>query len=715
MMSRFLPAVLLCSVLLIPAVAADPLGKVLDQENQANGVSRKALPPVDDLTYLRRVTIDLIGRIPTSEEIRQYESLSPSTRQQKTVERLLADERFADRWTIFFADMLRLRSNAEGGGASIAFIHRALRDGMGWDEMSRRMIAASGKAGATPELGYILGDNVDPMALAGSTAQVFLGVRVACAQCHDHPFDVWKRKDFYGLAAYFGKTRRVQSQFTNTVYTTEADQTTVLWPPEGVDDGAERKPMVPAFPFELDKADRPSRPIARLGALRRKQAQLAAAKTKQNRKGDAGLEALLAAAGTKADRRTSGKNADDLGVANEAKRDARNLKIAQARYRASKLRSDLAAMITSPRNRLFSQSFVNRVWGELMGRGFVEPVDNFSQENRASHPRTMDFLADEFIAGGFELKGLVRTIVNSTPYRRHHAVDVEGPVRIELETAFLATPMRRMMGEVLYDSVVTAGHLFDIKHEKGKNLKVVWSRSRVAKQPADGSGSAVKSQLLADVTGGKKAMKKPAMKNRKGPSPYDVEQAIELDFDALLAESKTDGVKIERMKVMSKEEIEAMRMQQQAASSRPDVEYFDRFIRSVFDDNPRFSTSMRMASPAAPEHFLRIFGQPSRATLDEKRDHTPSMRQALMLLNGRLTHEASRVGELEPIHKLLAGDTPRLAAAIRLAYREILTRNPTTTEIADAKEIITGGGSPLVGMADLRWVILNSNEFRFLP
>ena len=166
---------------------------------------------------------------------------------------------------------------------------------------------------------------------------------------------------------------------------------------------------------------------------------------------------------------------------------------------------------------------------------------------------------------------------------------------------------------------------------------------------------------------------------------------------------------------MSKEEIEAMRMQQQAANNRPDVEYFDRFIRSVFDDNPRFSTSMRMASPAAPEHFLRIFGQPSRATLDEKRDHTPSMRQALMLLNGRLTHEASRVGELEPIHKLLTGDTPRLEAAIRLAYREILTRNPTATEIAEAQEVISGAGSPLNGMADLRWVILNSNEFRFLP
>jgi len=715
-MLRFLPAALLCSFVCVStASSADPLGRVLSGENQANGVARKALPGIDDLTYLRRVTIDLVGRIPTSEEIAEYEKLPVATRRTEAVERLLESERFADRWTIFFSDMLRLRSNAEGGGASIAFVHRALRDGMGWDQMARRMIAASGKAGATPELGYILGDNVDPMALAGSTAQVFLGVRVACAQCHDHPFDVWTRKDFYGLAAYFGKTRRVQSQFTNTVYTTEADQTTVLWPPEGVEDGGERKPMIPAFPFQLDKTDRPSRPIARFNALRKRQAALLAAKSARPQPGgDADLEKLLAAADDKAKARTRpGGQKNTLGVAEEAKRDASKLKISQARYRASKLRADLAAMVTNPRNRLFAQSFVNRVWGELMGRGFVEPVDNFSAENPASHPRTMDFLADEFIANGYELKSLVKLIVNSEPYQRQHAVGVEDPVRIELESAFLATPMRRMISEVLYDSVVTAGHLFDVKHEKGKNLKVVWTRSRVAK-PREGAPSAqVKPQLLADA-GGKKAMKKPGMKKGKGPSPYDVEQAIELDFDALLTESKEE-VKIDRMQVMSKEEIEAMRMQQQAANRRPDVEYFDRFIRSVFDDNPRFSTSMRMASPAAPEHFLRIFGQPSRVTLDEKRDHTPSMRQALMLLNGRLTHEASRVGELEPIHKLLVGPRADVDAAIRVAYREILTRNPTSTELAEAREIVTGSESPLAGMADLRWVMLNSNEFRFLP
>ncbi|MFP6769122.1 MAG: DUF1549 and DUF1553 domain-containing protein [Planctomycetaceae bacterium] len=713
-MMRSLLTVLLASVLLTPATAADPLGKVLDAENKAKGITRAALPVITELSYLRRVTLDLVGRIPTVEEMGQFEALPATSRREKTVERLLADQRFADRWTIFFADLLRLRSNAEGGGASIAFIHRALRDRMPWDEMARRMISASGKAGATPELGFILGDNADPMALAGAAAQVFMGVRVACAQCHDHPFDVWTRKDFYGLAAFFGKTRRVQSQFTNTVYTTEAAQTSVLWPPEGVgEEGASRKPMVPLFPFGLDKGDRSSRPVARLQALRKRQATLAAvAAGRKQANSDAALEALLAAAGSKANSRSAGKKQDTLDVAGEAKRDARKLKIAQARYRASKLRVELARQITDPRNRLFAQSFVNRVWGELMGRGIVEPVDNFAKSNPASHPATLDFLADEFIASGYDIRTVLRLVVNSQPYRRQHAIAVADSERIELESAFLATPMRRMLSEVLFDSIVAAGHLFDVKHEKGKNLKIVWQRTRIVKTPAGDQPPAVEPRPLAAAGKSVAKMKKPA----KLPvgSPYDVESAIELDFDALLSESKEE-VRIERMKVMSKEEIEAMRMEQEAAQRRPDVKFFDRFIRTTFDDNPRFTSSMRTASPAAPEHFLRIFGQPSRVTLDEKRDFTPSMRQALMLLNGRLTHEASRVGELEPVYPLLAGKVRDVPAAVRLAYREILTRLPTSSELAEATELIKSSKTLLGGMADLRWVMLNSNEFRFLP
>src|SRR5262249_25163043 len=126
-------------------------------------------------------------------------------------------------------------------------------------------------------------------------------------------------------------------------------------------------------------------------------------------------------------------------------------------------------------------------------------------------------------------------------------------------------------------------------------------------------------------------------------------------------------------------------------------------------------SSMRMASPAPVGHFLRVFGQTDRASLDDRRDNSPSMRQALMMLNGQLTNQAARVGALEPMHKLLSGTTPDLEAAIKLAYREALTREPTAEEIADAKAIIAGAKTALDGMADLRWALLNSNEFRYLP
>src|SRR5205085_6796413 len=139
----------------------------------------------------------------------------------------------------------------------------------------------------TPEVGFILGDEADPMALASATSQVFLGVRMACAQCHDHPFDVWKRKQFYDLAAFFGKTRRQETRIKMRllgVYLTEVEQTSILWPPEEKAKGKPRAAVKATFPFDLDKADGPNKHIARLTAMREK--LLAEAKARANSKKD---------------------------------------------------------------------------------------------------------------------------------------------------------------------------------------------------------------------------------------------------------------------------------------------------------------------------------------------------------------------------------------------------------------------------------------------
>ena len=247
-------------------ISAKSIDDALTQENEIRGITHSAEPPVSDLAFIRRISLDLIGRIPSQEEVDEFLAWPESERRTRMIDKRMADERFVDRWTTFYADLLRLRSNAEGGSAAIAYVHRSLSENVPYDELCRQLISKNGKAGAVPEVGFILGDGADPMAMAGVTAQVFLGVRVACAQCHDHPFDVWKRRDFYELAAYYGKTRRVENQFTRTIYTTEAGESLILWPPEGVGKMEDRKPITPRFPFELLPEDHSS--VVRLNARR---------------------------------------------------------------------------------------------------------------------------------------------------------------------------------------------------------------------------------------------------------------------------------------------------------------------------------------------------------------------------------------------------------------------------------------------------------------
>ena len=397
----------------------------------------------------------------------------------------------------------------------------------------------------------------------------------------------------------------------------------------------------------------------------------------------------------------------------EAKRDARNLKVSSGMSGSSELRTELARLVTDPKNRFFSRAFVNRVWAQLVGRGFVEPIDDFRDDNPPSHPKTLDYLADEFVANGYHVKTLIRMIVTSVPYQRSHAIGVDELTQTELETAFMATPMRRMISEVIYDSIVTAGHLFEPKHAAGMNLKTVWQQSRIAKAPREGAtvDSPTPIAQLATTTS---AAAMPERKSPESPS-YDLESAIEIDFDAVLNERKEGTVMLDRMRVMSKEELEAERMQEQMQQQRLNVEFIDRFVRTTIDDNPQFGSSFRMASPAAPEHFLRVFGQTDRTQLGNHRDGSPSMRQALMMLNGRLTNEAARVGEHEPIHALVVGEKANARLAIQLAYREILTRHPSGSEFKVAAEIVADADSASDGIADLRWILLNCNEFRFLP
>jgi hypothetical protein len=263
---------------------------------------------------------------------------------------------------------------------------------------------------------------------------------------------------------------------------------------------------------------------------------------------------------------------------------------------------------------------------------------------------------------------------------------------------------------VLYDSIVIAGHLSSYKWPAGANIRTYTERVRVADGIVEGSGPAAAAN--ADPAMDPNTMAMPA---RGG---YSLEAQIALNFDDLLkSELRKD---LAMMKQMADTDLEAEKRRRELAASQPPptgprMKYKYIQVERKVDDNPRFGSTMRMATPAPPAHFLRVFGQPGRESLGEFRDNTPSMRQQLMMLNGKAIHEASRVGPMEPMWKHLGGDRQNIDKAIDLAYLEIYTRLPSADERVMAQEIIGTGKPALDGMADLRWALLNSNEFRYLP
>ena len=707
MMRSTLSACLLVSLVFTSSLAANGVDQTLAKENATKGVTDKAVDRVDDLGFARRVCLDLAGRIPTGKEIARYLKWPQDQRRAKLIALYMDDDGFANRWSAFYADMLRIRSNEEGGTQLLAYVHNAVTTDMPYDEMCRRMISANGKVGRTPEIGFVLGDEADPMALASATAQVFMGIRISCAQCHDHPFDKWTREDFYGVAAYFGKTLRRENNLTKIIYTTEGDKTSVMWPPEDESDPDDRSPMKATFPFPYldDSTELPF--LARLEKLRAEKQAKAAGETKSG----PSIDDLLAKASEKTKSRLSGGMGATMKVSTEAKSEIRKIDVNAELYKRSQLRTELSQLVTSPRNRFFARALVNRLWKDLIGTGFVEPVDDFRDNNPASHPETMDYLAEEFVANDFSFRWLVQEIVSSDAYQRAHvALDFDEKQRAELEQEFLATPMRRMKAEAMYDSIVTAGHLFDVKHLPGQNPRTFKRRVRVPVEPDP--NEADDGEEMAEDESSEAMMEGEMLASAVN---YGLEKSIELDFGSLLAD-KDDSPMIDSMKKMTRKEIEMMRMKAMPEeAANPRRRYKTEMVEETVDDNPKFSSSYRMATPAPPGHFLRLFGQPARVDLGDARFENSSMRQALMMLNGRLTNEAARVGPLEPVYKMMTGASPDLRKAIRYTYFEILTRLPSDSEVDEATQIIEAGDDALVGMADLRWILLNCNEFRFMP
>ncbi|MBS0203671.1 MAG: DUF1549 domain-containing protein [Planctomycetes bacterium] len=368
------------------AVETDPVVTQVDRLFARKWADAGVTPanPVDDLAILRRLSQVLHGTVPSLEEIRLFEADAGPRRIERWVQRMLEDRRFSD----YFARRLaRVYVGADEGQFVVfrrdrfwAWLGEQLQTNRPYDEVVREMISERGLWTGEPEVNFITAavneGNVDVNKLAGRTVRAFLGQRIDCAQCHNHPFAEWKQGQFEGLAACFGK---------------------VSLSAVGVEDNRKK-------PYTVqDRVTLKDREVA------------------------AGVpfhEEWMPADGTE--------------------------------------RQRLAAWVTHPENRRFERAIVNRVWGLMFGKAWIEPVDDLPDpgESRSSDD-LLDVLGADFREHHCDLKRLVATVAATHAFRlSSEHVDFESPEKaLLIEETWAAFPLTRLRPEQIIGAMLQASSI----------------------------------------------------------------------------------------------------------------------------------------------------------------------------------------------------------------------------------------------------------------
>lgn len=390
MMRMLRLALAIASVLMVAmpgAQAADllppdrPIAEVVDhyvdQALRAEGV--KPAPAANDATLIRRLTLDLAGRIPTAAEARAYiESTDPEKR-TKWVGRLMASPSFVRHQATELDAMLMAGSK----GSVREFLMRAVGETIAWDKIFRElMLPDQGDKTRKDAAEYLRQRVTDSDRLTADVSSTFFGVNISCAQCHDHPLvKDWKQDHFYGMKAFLNRT------FTNGngngAFLAEHSYGTLRFK---TTEGVERQaPMMFLTGRKIVDPEAGREPSA------------------EEKKGE-----------------------------KEQLKRALNAKVPPPAPKFS-ARAKLVEVALQPEDRdFFARSIVNRVWHRLFGRGLVMPLDQMHSANPPSHPELLAWLARDTIEHGYDLRRLIGGLVLSRTYARSSQWQTDDPPRAAL-------------------------------------------------------------------------------------------------------------------------------------------------------------------------------------------------------------------------------------------------------------------------------------------
>lgn len=434
-----------------PVTAAEP-SKIAAEVDRLiiEGIEATTLPVADDATFLRRASLDLIGRPPTAAELTRF-GLNPAAGKRTTVvEELLATSEYGANWSRYWRDAIfRRATNVRSNLVRPAFekwMAESLTENRSWDAIVTDLLTASGPVNQDGRTALIFAHEGQAEEIAAEVSRLFLGIQMQCANCHDHPWASWKRDQFHEFVAFFPRVSVRRDRNSDNMFDYEITSTNV--------DRNQRRGVSKFLLTRIDRnrdsyiseSEAKNTPVARVFSGQ--------VKSYIDKNGDGKLSVMEIQTAEPPTANRPGQGAVEHYMPNLADPSSKgdlthpvffvgDVAIREKQDDLSR-RNAVANLMTSVDNPWFARAIVNRMWSELTSSAFYMPIDDLGPDRSAEHKDALEVLCKGFVASGHDLRWLVQTITATAFYQRPINTEAEGFVRLE---------PTRLRSDQLYDAL----------------------------------------------------------------------------------------------------------------------------------------------------------------------------------------------------------------------------------------------------------------------
>ncbi|HSJ03633.1 MAG TPA: DUF1549 domain-containing protein, partial [Verrucomicrobium sp.] len=399
-------------------------------------------PLMSDEQFVRRVFLDIAGRIPNYDETMEFLKSGAADKRAKLIDKLLESDGYTSNTFNYLAEMLRIKDRLDGadfvrGTPYIQWMKDQIKANAPWDQIVYQMITADGKAWHNGATGYLLRDSGMLLDNLANTLTVFLGTDVSCAQCHDHPFSDWTQRQFYEMAAFFGatSTQMGNKDFTNGNPTKRlTDEATKIMESNGVDPQRYRNLIGNVLGANRYVVNDVTENRVKLPHDY---------KYKDGKPGDPVLPKLIM--WSEKDKKNPSYDIVSAGV-KKSKKDEGGVK------NAENLRDNFGKWMTHPSNPRFAMTIANRLWSHAFGMALTPTVRNIDNPDESYNPELLQHLSNEMVRVKFNIKEYLRILYNTKTYQRE-ATTTE--LAMGEPYYFQGPVLRRMSAEQAWDSYMT--------------------------------------------------------------------------------------------------------------------------------------------------------------------------------------------------------------------------------------------------------------------